>query len=159
MAIQVPSAYVSQQADQLTVTLVRSGAAGHSRNLGPLTVDFSATEGSLPAGGATVNDDIVRATIHSRQRVGHLPAGVTTETVVVPINSGAPNPGLVPVQLSVTSSSRRVRGSDETVYLANSLDGRSTVDRRRAKGRGRNRRHIQQADGPCHSSRISTTMR
>ncbi len=61
------------------------------------------------------------ATIHSRQRVGHLPTGVTTETVAVPINSGAPNPGTVPVRLGVTSSSGRVRRSDETVYLADSV--------------------------------------
>jgi hypothetical protein len=49
------------------------------------------------------------------------PAGVTAQTVVVPINSGAPNAGLVPVKLSVTSTSRGVRGSNDTVYLADSL--------------------------------------
>ena len=57
VAIQVPSAYISQQADQLTVTLVRSGAAGDNRSLGPLTVDFSATQGSLPAGGTLERDN------------------------------------------------------------------------------------------------------
>jgi hypothetical protein len=46
------------------------------------------------------------------------PAGVTTETVVVPITRGAPNPGLVPVQLSVTPVTRLIRGSAETIYLA-----------------------------------------
>ena len=56
VAIQVPSAYVSQQADQLDVTLVRSGAGGHSRDLGPVTVGFSATRGSLPAGTNSVDD-------------------------------------------------------------------------------------------------------
>ena len=68
VAIQVPSTYVSQQADQLTVTLVRSGAGGHNRNLGPVTVGFSATEGSLPAGTNSV-DNIVGQQFTPVQRV------------------------------------------------------------------------------------------
>ena len=92
VAIQVPSTYVSQQADQLNVTLVRTAAAGHSRNLGPVTLDFSATDGSLPAGSAVDNDDVGQQFTPVNESVT-FPAGVTTETVVVPINSGAPNPG------------------------------------------------------------------
>jgi hypothetical protein len=120
VAIQVPSAYVSQQADQLDVTLVRSAAAGHSRSLGPLTIDFSASYGSLST-GSTATPGIAGQQFTPVNQSVTFPNGVTTETVVVPIDSGAPNPGLVPVQLSVTSSSRRVHGSDETIDLANSL--------------------------------------
>jgi hypothetical protein len=116
----VPSTYVSQQAEQLAVTLVRAGAAGHNRNLGPLTVSFSATEGSLPAGTNNVDNTVGQQFTPFNDSVS-FPAGVTTETVVVPLNSGVRLPELLPVQLSVTSSSRRVRGGDETIYLASSL--------------------------------------
>jgi hypothetical protein len=121
VAIDVPSAYVSQQADQLTVRLVRPAAAGQSSNLRPLTVDFSAMEGSFAAGGVKINDDTVPPQFTPVNESVTFPQGVTTETVVVPINSGAPNPGTVPVHLSVTSASRKVRRSDETVYLADSV--------------------------------------
>jgi Bacterial Ig-like domain len=118
VAIQVPSAYISQQADHLDVTLVRTA---RNRNSGSLTIDFSAAYGSLPAGSGAMPDVAGQQFTPVNQSVT-FPAGVTTETVAVPINPGAPNPGLVPVQLSVTSESRAVRGSDETIYLATSPD-------------------------------------
>jgi hypothetical protein len=118
VAIQVPSAYISQQSDQLDVTLVR--AAGN-RNLGSLTINFSAAYGSLPAGSGATPDVVGQQFMPVNQSVT-FPAGVTTETVVVPINPGAPNPGLVPVQLSVTPASRAGRGSEETIYLATSAE-------------------------------------
>jgi hypothetical protein len=118
VAIQVPSTYVSQQADQLTVTLVRSRIGGGHRKLGPLTIDFSASEGPATAGGMLTDANAPAQFTPVNESVT-FPRRVTTETVVVPINPGAPNPGLVPVQLSVTGLSRGVRGSDQTIYLAN----------------------------------------
>jgi hypothetical protein len=120
VAIQVPSAYFSEQADQFSVTLVRSGAAGHGARLSPITVNFSATGGSLPWGAVSV-DNIVRQQFNPDNQSVTFPAGVKTETVVVPINSGARNGGLLPVELSVSSAARGVHGSDQTVYLASSL--------------------------------------
>jgi hypothetical protein len=132
VAIQVPSAYISQQSDQLDVTLVRGA---HNRDLGSLTINFSANYGSLPAGSGATPDVVGQQFTPVNQSVT-FPAGVTTETVVVPINPGAANPGLVPVQLSVTSASRAVRGSDETIYLATSADAvpPSIVAVQRVKG-------------------------
>ena len=43
------------------------------------------------------------------------PAGQSTETVAVPINPGAANPGLVPIDLAVTSRRGQVKGSSTTV--------------------------------------------
>ena len=123
VGIDVPSAYISQQADQLTVTLVRSSGGGNSSSLGPLTVNFSAMEGSLGTGGVDVTSDVVPPQFTPVNQPVTFPRGVTSETVVVPIHSGAPNPGTVPMHLSVTSSSsssRQVRRSDLTVYLASS---------------------------------------
>ena len=122
VAVQVPSAYVSQQAQQLDVTLVRSAASGNSRSLGPLTIDFSASPGTLPLADLPVNNLATVQFAPVNESVT-FPAGVTTATVVVPIDySAGVNTALVPVQLSVTSSSRRVHGSDQTIYLANSPD-------------------------------------
>jgi hypothetical protein len=134
VSIQVPSAYVSQQAHELEITLVRSGAAGHNRNLGSLTIDFSAGYGSQTPSSAT--PQIAGQQFSPVHQSVTFPAAVTTETVAVPVNAGAPNPGLVPVQLSVSSASRAVRGSSETIYLAASPDAvpPSIVAVQRVKG-------------------------
>ena len=50
------------------------------------------------------------------------PAGETTENVVVPINSQAADPGLVPIQLTATTTGRPVKAITTTVYLASSLE-------------------------------------
>ena len=120
VTIQVPSAYVSQQSSQIDVTLVRTTPSGHSDAKGSITVNFSATSGPV-AGIASAPDATVPqfSTVHQSIT---FPAGQSTETVAVPINSGAPNPGLVPIQLAVTSSVRQVKGSSGTVYLASSAD-------------------------------------
>jgi hypothetical protein len=119
LAIQVPSAYVSQQAKEVAVTLVRSAAGGHSRALGPVTIDLSASPGTLPPGDLPV-ENVASAQFTPVKESITFPGGVTTETVMVPVKySGGAMTGLVPVQLSVTSSSSRVRGSNETIYLAN----------------------------------------
>ncbi len=121
VTIQVPSSYVSQQAEQLTVTLVRSRVGGGARNQAPITINFSASEGSPTAGG-TPTDTSAQPQFTPVNEAVTFPQGATTETVVVPINSAAPNAGLVPVQLSVTANSRNVRGSDQMIYLANSQE-------------------------------------
>ena len=115
---------------------------------GPAHGRFSAAYGSLPGGlGGRHQTSWDNSSRLSTESVT-FPAGVTTETVVVPINAGAPNPGLVPVQLSVTTSSRRVHGSDATIYLANESRRSAAVDRCRTEGQGRHRRDLQQADEP-----------
>jgi hypothetical protein len=108
IAIQVPSAYISQQSSQLDVTLVRTKPSGRSDATGTITVDFSATYDPGASGQqfTPVSESVT------------FPAGQSTETVAVPINSGAANPGLVPMDLAVTSSVREVKGSSTTVYLA-----------------------------------------
>jgi hypothetical protein len=118
VAIQVPSAYISQHSSQLDVTLVRTTPSGHSDAKGSITVDFSATSG--PGTGIAPASDATGQQFNPVKQSVTFPAGQSTETVVVPINSGAANPGLVPIQLAVTSSARQVKGTSATVYLASS---------------------------------------
>jgi hypothetical protein len=126
VVIQVPSAYISQQSSQLDVTLMRTYPSGKSDPKGSITVDFSATyaPGSSGQQFTPVNTAVT------------FPAGQATETVAIPINSSAANPGLVPVDLAVTSSTRQVKGSSTTVYLASSADAvpPSIVDVERVAG-------------------------
>jgi hypothetical protein len=111
--IQVPSAYISQQSSQLDVTLVRTDRSGKKTDTkGSITVNFSATTSS---GAAVQQFTPVTQSVT-------FPAGQATETVAVPINSSAANPGLVPIELSVTSSTRTVTGSKTTVDLASSAN-------------------------------------
>jgi hypothetical protein len=112
VVIQLPSAYISQQSSELDVTLMRTYPSGKSDSKGSITVDFSAASSS----GAAVQQFTPVA-----QSV-KFPAGQATETMAVPINSGASNPGLVPIELSVTSSTRKVTGSKTTVNLASSAN-------------------------------------
>jgi hypothetical protein len=121
VTIQVPSSYISQQSGALDVTLVRKPPAGQHRPLGPLTVNFSAAPGSLPAGLATP-ESTPGAQFNPIDGPVTFPAGVTAEMVVVPIHSGAPNPALVPIALAVTSASQPVASSSSTVYLAATTD-------------------------------------
>jgi hypothetical protein len=124
--IQVPSAYISQQSSQLDVTLARTQPSGRSDSKGSITVNFSATfaPGSSGQQFTPVNTAVT------------FPPGQATETVAIPINSGAANPGLVPIELTVTSSTRQVTGTSTTVYLANSANAvpPSIVDVQRVAG-------------------------
>jgi hypothetical protein len=115
VSIDVPSAYISQQSSQLDVTLVRANPSGRADAKGAITLDFSATSGASASGSALNQFTPVDESVT-------FPAGQTTETVAVPINSGAANPGLVPIDLAVTSAVRQVKGSSTTVYLASSPD-------------------------------------
>jgi hypothetical protein len=117
VTIHVPSHYISQQSSALDVTLVRRARTGPLRVLGPLTVNFTASPGSLPAGVATTAATTGEQFVPVDGLVT-FPAAATTETVVVPLNANAANPGLVPIRLTVTSASQRLRSDNSTVYLA-----------------------------------------
>ncbi len=129
--IEGPGTYVSQQVGAIDLTITRSVIANtlatqekgviHSNLINlPLTVNFSASLGSTAAGGqpsslpasasktfTPVNESIT------------FPAGVKTVTASIPVNAGAANPGSVPVEISVTSSSPDVNPVWRTVYLVN----------------------------------------
>ncbi len=112
---------MSQASSELDVTLVRRTGGALARTLAPLTVNFSALPGSLPLGsGATADTTGGQFTAVSEPVT--FPQGVTSVTVAVPINAGAPNPGLAPIQLSVTAVSGRVQSKDSTVFLASTAD-------------------------------------
>jgi hypothetical protein len=121
VTIRVPSTYISQQASTLDVTLVRTMGSGHGHVKDPLTVDFSAALGSLPGGVQTTPDSAGHRFTPVDESVT-FPAGQTTETVVVPIKSGAPNPGLVPILLAVMPPTHKLAGSNTTVYLVSGPD-------------------------------------
>ena len=115
VSIEVPSPYISQLSSQLDVTLVRTTPSGQSDSKGSVTVDFSATSGSTPSAATETQFSPVNESVT-------FPPGQATETVAVPINPGAANPGLVPINLAVTSSVRQVKGSSTTVDLASGPD-------------------------------------
>jgi hypothetical protein len=116
VALEVPSAYISQQSSQLDVTLVRPLASARRS----LTVNFSATSGSST--GISTEPDVTGQPFTPVSETVTFPAGQTTETVVVPINSQAANSGLVPIQLTAAFSGHPAMGRTTTVYLASSLD-------------------------------------
>ncbi len=85
---------------------------------GPLTVDFSASLGSAGIGGQDVSLPASASdTFTPVNESVTFPAGVSTLTVRVPINSGAANPGSVPIELSATSSTPGVLAAFGVVYL------------------------------------------
>jgi hypothetical protein len=88
--------YVSQQAAGFEVTIARDNA---STAASPLTVNFSA---NLEYPGLA--DGPVDAVTLDEEPVT-FPAGVTSETVHVPVNPGVTNPGSVPIALGVQSGS------------------------------------------------------
>jgi hypothetical protein len=128
LAIDTPSSYVSQQATALDVTLVRSESEyvrqGGMTNVasvpltGPLTVNFSASLGTAGIGGQNVSlPASARDTFTPVNESVTFPAGVSTLSVRIPINSGAANPGSVPIELSATSSTPGVLATSGVVYL------------------------------------------
>jgi hypothetical protein len=110
VSIEVPGNYISQDSRALDVTLVRTTAGGRTDAKGTITVQFSAT-GATPTDQATPSFTPITQTVT-------FPAGQSTETVAIPMNPGAPNPGLVPVAITVTSSSKQIKGSSATVDIA-----------------------------------------
>jgi hypothetical protein len=126
--INTPGRYISQQVSSIDVTITRATAiqqitkpqpGDRQQDLSlPLTVYFSASLGSTaPEGQSTSLRSSASDTFTPVSETITFPAGVRSETVSIPVNSGAANPGLVPIDLSVTSSSPRVNSGLDTIYL------------------------------------------
>jgi hypothetical protein len=121
VTIRVPSSYIAQQASELNVTLVRTTAAGRRQLDAPLTVEFSAAPGSPSSGAPTAPLSTDQPFTPIDQFVT-FPAGQSTETVSVPIKTGAPKPALVPIVLAVTPPKRIGPAAKTTVYLVSGPD-------------------------------------
>jgi hypothetical protein len=131
LGINPPSTYVSQQISGFDVTLTRiplgrippkilgkGSSSPNSTNL-PLTVNFTASLGSTAPGGqpTTIPASASNAFVPVNESIT-FPAGVTTETVHIPVNSGAANPGSVPIALSLTSTALdALSAAPQVVYL------------------------------------------
>jgi hypothetical protein len=137
VTINTPSKFVSQQASGLDVSLVRSASEPKEQHVwvasakkwanfsalvnvpltDPLTVNFAASVGSTGVEGQNLSLPSSASDTFTPVNMSiTFPAGVSTETVRIPINSGAANPGSVPIELAVTSSSPGVDTS-QSVYL------------------------------------------
>jgi hypothetical protein len=131
LGINPPSTYVSQQVSGFNVTLTRielgrmplkiPGKSSNSPNATslPLTVNFTASLGSTAPGGqpTTVPAFESNAFVPVSESIT-FPAGVTSETVHIPVYSGAANPGSVPIDLSLTSTAPGVlSAAPQIVYL------------------------------------------
>jgi hypothetical protein len=106
VSISAPT-YASQQVSSVEVTLTRAATAGpYSLTDIPLTVDFSASLGSTAPDGhpATLPVSASKTFTPVNESIT-FPVGVAVETVQIPINSGASNPGSVPIDLSATWTS------------------------------------------------------
>ena len=89
-------------------------------NTEPVTINFSATLGSLPAGSqAPPLPASASGAFTPIDESITFPPGLTSETVSIPIDSGAPNPGEVPIALLVTAPTSSIPFSSQpsTVYL------------------------------------------
>jgi hypothetical protein len=104
ISILTPGTYVSQQVSGFDVTIHRAPSNGpHNPADVPVTVRFTATLASMLPGGAPVAlPASAGGTFTPVDETLPFPAGVTDETVHNPVNSGAPNPGMVPIALSIS---------------------------------------------------------
>ncbi len=113
--IDTPGMYVSQQASSFDVTLGRDASNGPHNLLNiPLSVNFSASLGSTTSAGDRIA--LPASASNTFTPVSELvtfPAGVAIETVRIPVNSGATNPGLVPIELSVSAAAPGVSLSSD----------------------------------------------
>ena len=126
LLITPSSEFVTQQDSAFTVTLtlaqaqperkvVAAGGYTAAALAEPVTVDFSALLQSDEGGPPTAVSPIFAPFNESVT----FPAGVTTETVTVPIISTAATPGPVEIYLSATTTSSSV----QTTYMAVELPG------------------------------------
>ena len=76
------------------------------------------------------------------------PAGQSTETVAVPINSRAANPGLVPIELAVTIVDAPGKGKHDDGLPGEQRERHPAFDHRRPASCRGHCHHFQQADGP-----------
>jgi hypothetical protein len=118
--IDVPSTYVSQQSAAVYVTLVRKGSPAALSNA-PLTVDFSAELGSVSGSNQVESATAAQSFTPVDEQVT-FPAGQTTTTIAVPINSAAASPGLTPVEIAAASPSHPRQASSATIYLTSGPD-------------------------------------
>jgi hypothetical protein len=106
LGIDTPGMYVSQQASSFDVTLGRDASNGRHNLLNvPLSVNFSASLGSTTSAGDRIA--LPASASNTFTPVSEsitFPAGVAIETVRIPVNPGATNPGLVPIELSVSAA-------------------------------------------------------
>jgi hypothetical protein len=122
VTISAPT-YASQQVSSVAVTLTRAATAGPDSLTGiPLTVDFSATMGSTASGGhSAALPASASETFTPVNESITFPVGVAVETVQIPVNSGASNPGSVPIDLSATWTSDNAQfptgSASSVVYL------------------------------------------
>jgi hypothetical protein len=114
--IQTPGPYISQQASELDVNLVRTAAPARRRADGSLTVEFSATAGASSGGVPDGSGSEGHGFTAVDESVTFAP-GQTTQTVAVPIDSRTQNPGLLPIVFAVTPPPGSGAGSRSTVYL------------------------------------------
>lgn len=120
LSIEVPSNYVSDQASDIEVTLVRKGSAANIARSKPLVVDVQGEDTTtklkdgvaqeIPGGAVDVDETVT------------VPAGQTSATVALPINPQATSPGLVPVQITVSSLDHPAKQDSTTVELASGPD-------------------------------------
>jgi hypothetical protein len=97
LSIDAPR-YVSQQADGFNVTIERGDSGGHPDPVdSPLSVVFSASISPATSGGqpTTWSASAAGAVTPVNESVT-FPAGVTTETVRIPVNPGAATPARSP---------------------------------------------------------------
>ena len=106
LSIDTPGTYISQQVSGFDVTISRDASNGrHNRLDVPVTVNFSASIGSTTPGGDPVSLPASASnTFTPVNESVTFPAGVATQTVRIPVRSGAANPGSVPIELAVSSS-------------------------------------------------------
>jgi hypothetical protein len=97
--------YVSQQAGGFDVTIERDDLGGQPDPIAaPLTVAFSAALSPTTPGGQPIAAPASAAAPFTPVSESiTFPAGVTTESVHIPVDAGAANPGSVPIGLFVTA--------------------------------------------------------
>jgi hypothetical protein len=116
VSLQVPSAYVSQSATAIDLTITRSMRSKQVPVNSPLTLNLSAVALSPASkrGGKPVESSAIAPLNNSVT----FQAGETTQSVQLPIFVQAPLPSLVPVQITVSPKSHPQTKAEIMVDLA-----------------------------------------
>jgi hypothetical protein len=129
--IQTPAPFVSQQQGSFPVTLTLQAPARNGRSFfdvvttlpSPLTVDFRASLAVPgPQGDPVTPGSTSSGIFQSFEESVTFPAGVSTETVTVPIIASAPAANPSAIQLSATSPSASVQSMTFDLGLYSSQD-------------------------------------
>jgi hypothetical protein len=103
--ITTPAADVSQQGSAMEVTIGQHPNGAFAVPKGPITVNFSASLATKTSTGVPIPLPASAAdTFTPVSEALTFPAGAASQTVRVPINTGAANPDSVPIQLTVSGS-------------------------------------------------------